>query len=654
MAKNNINQPKMTLQNIIALCEQGKFKEAKIHLNSLYKENSQDPEVLSLLGTVEVQLDQVKTGLEYLEASLKIEPRQANTLNNIGNVYFELKRYDKALAAFDKALEVKPEFFEVYYNQGRLYSALEEYSNAIASYEKLIKKTPLHLWAHINLGYAYFMVNAFEESLLAYKDALRINPSIPQLHNNIGLTQNKLNDHIAAINSFNKAIQLNPEHREAYLNLASTLIEMDEIDEAVKCYRALLKFDLDKKEVLEKLLSLNNKMENSIISFEDCNDLLSIDENSKIGLHSFAKYYEVIGEFDKAIEYALRLIKLYPDDSVGYFNLSRYRKFTIEDPLIKITEDKLIEHADKDQIQDMQFHFALGKMYDDCKEWDKAFYHFSEAKNLKKESSNDPYVAIKKIEDLKMRIQVFNKDLLKDLNQNQSDSKLPIFIVGMPRSGTTLIEQIISSHQKINSAGELKFWNTPLDFYEKSKEIDIKEIPRKYLNWIKEVGKYTDRIEHITDKMPNNFMNLGVILSFFPNAKVIHCKRDPLDNCWSIFTANLGEAHSYSVTQKDLGEYYRAYQNLMNYWDRIFPNKIFHSNYEDLIHNQVENTIKLLDFIGLEWDEACLNPHKNTNTIKTYSSWQARQPLYKTSLRRSTPYIKYLKDLIVALDYKTD
>jgi len=260
-------------------------------------------------------------------------------------------------------------------------------------------------------------------------------------------------------------------------------------------------------------------------------------------------------------------------------------------------------------------------------------------------------------------MQVFTRDFIEKNKFLGSDSEVPVFIVGMPRSGTTLTEQIISSHPQVMGAGEVVFWGRAPDaipytlgsmneYPECVTEMSVpkaKGIADKYLELIRKIVGPDTQSQRITDKMPHNFVHLGLIAMLFPNARIIHCKRDVMDNCLSIFFQNFGGAHPYAYDLINLGHHHLEYQRLMAHWHEALPGRIFDLNYEDVITAPEYWSRRLIEHVGLEWDDACLSPHRLERTVKTASHWQVRQPIYKTSVQRwknYEPHLGPLKELL--------
>jgi hypothetical protein len=310
----------------------------------------------------------------------------------------------------------------------------------------------------------------------------------------------------------------------------------------------------------------------------------------------------------------------------------------------KLTDENL------DDFEKLELYFALGKAYNDLEDYKNSFFHIDHANSLKKKITkynieND----VKLFNNIKS---FFSKISLNQLNFNK---KKIIFILGMPRSGTSLVEQIISSHKNVYGGGEIPILGQVFfEKFENNNQLNKNnEISTNFYNELIDIQKkYIEQISIIdnsqkvfTDKAPLNFRWIGFILSLFPNSKIIHCKRSKMDNCWSIYKNNFAGSLNFSNNLEDLGFFHNLYEELMSFWNNKFKDKIYNLSYEDLVSNPDAQIKLLIKFCGLDWDPNCLEFHKNTKTIKTVSFAQARKPIYKSSVNSSSKYFKYLNKL---------
>ncbi|MEQ1943939.1 sulfotransferase [Mesorhizobium sp. VNQ89] len=307
--------------------------------------------------------------------------------------------------------------------------------------------------------------------------------------------------------------------------------------------------------------------------------------------------------------------------------------------------------ADRDR---MNLHVAAGKICNDIGRYEEAIDHFRESKNP----------AVYDIDAFRRRVDTlvhsFTPSLISSKAGLGDPSELPVFVLGMPRSGTTLAEQICASHPAVFGAGEIAKLGSVLGLsgYAQSpsgkiqkppQELageEVKKLATEYLNFIRALSPDAQRI---VNKMPHNFQYIGMIALLWPNAKIIHCTRDPIDNCISCFMNSFNDRHTYNADFTTLGLYYREYHRLMQHWNALLPGKIYECNYETMIAYQEGETRRLIDFLGLPWDDACLRFYENERTVTTHSRWQVRQPIYKSSVKRWKKYGDKIQPLIDAL-----
>ena len=338
-----------------------------------------------------------------------------------------------------------------------------------------------------------------------------------------------------------------------------------------------------------------------------------------------------------------------------YQSLSTTRKFKADAPEFAAVRNE-IQNESYSEKDVAPLHFAAAKMSNDAGLHDEAMMHYMKAK-APSAASYDISAYERRVDQL---IALFNPMFLGTRKNFGDPSQKPVFIVGMPRSGTTLTEQIISSHPLVSGGGELgeisaiarslgdlpKLHDRFSGRLMMMKDVEAKQLAQRYLKFIARTSHAAARI---TDKMPHNFEQVGLIALLFPNATIIHCKRDPIDNCLSCYMNAFSEAHAYNTDLSKLGRYYRAYDRLMKHWHKVLPGRIFDSQYETLVEDQEGQSRKLIAHCKLFWDPACLSYTENERSVTTISRWQVRQPIYQTSMKRWKPYEKHLGPLIMAL-----
>lgn len=371
--------------------------------------------------------------------------------------------------------------------------------------------------------------------------------------------------------------------------------------------------------------------------------------------HNLAAIYRLVGEFELSEEHYLIALKLKPDYAEAYFNYSATRKFKSDEPILAELEQQSVrtDLADQDRCF---LGFAAGKIFNDVQEYDKAFA-FYEMGNRFKGATFDIDRFRK---DINRIITVFTAERIRELAACGHQSRVPVFIVGMPRTGTTLVEQILSSHPEIHGAGELPDISSISGTMSQhaSQKMDYPEcvpyLPGKVFSgfadaYLRRLRTFDQSAARIVDKMPGNFLHLGLLAIMFPHAKVIHCRRHPLDTCLSCYFQRFRRGHEYSFELTHVGLYFREYERLMQHWLEVLPTTPFDLHYADLVNQQEDVSRKLLEWTGIAWDDACLSFQDNSRPVTTASNWQVRRPMYRSGLDRWKNYDQYLDPLRDAL-----
>ncbi len=384
----------------------------------------------------------------------------------------------------------------------------------------------------------------------------------------------------------------------------------------------------------------------------------AITLNSRIAEyhHNLAAIYRLVGDFPLSEQHYLTALNLKPDYAEAYFNYSAARKFTVDDPVIPILEQQL-SRSDLSDPDRCFLGFAAGKIFNDIKDYDKAFLFYELGNRCKNAQFNIDQFR-REIDQL---ISFFSAERIQQLSSLGLSSQVPVFIVGMPRTGTTLVEQILSSHPEVHGAGELPDISSIAGTTKQYaiQNIDYPEcvafLPEKAFAgfadaYLRRLRTFNHSAIRIIDKMPANFLHLGLIAILFPEAKVIHCQRNPLDTCLSCYFQRFRQGHHYSFNLTHLGLYFREYQRLMQHWIDVLPMTPYTLHYSELVTDQEAVSRKLIDFIGICWDDRCLSFHDNDRPVTTASNWQVRRPMNRAGLDRWKNYDQYLGTLRETLE----
>ena len=631
------------------------MNEAKKLYLELLELAPEHPDVLHYLGLIDFQQGNLDEAERLFKKSIHLNKNPIH-LSNYALFAQHQKDYKKSIQLLKNAIELKPDYSSAWFNLGCIYSQLADFESAEEAYLSAIKIDKANIKALFNLASTQEILNKNDEVKLTIEKLLAVKSTSKNHYHTLGLALSRLKgkEYIPrAVDCFKKALTENPESIETYRALASMYVECNSPEKAYELYK---KIDIDQLDHRDLSLEYANCLVdvNKVKKAEQIyKKILDKEKNNLDALNGKANVYSLSGKFEDAEIIYKDIIRHDKLNYSAYFGLSNCKKFTEDD--VKIFQQ--LEENVKIKKNSKAF-FSLGKIYNDLKDYEKAAFYYKEAnelRNKRMDFNREEYT--KWIDSIES---IFNKKFRENTTSYGNPSELPIFILGAPRSGTTLVEQIIANHEKVFGAGELPY----IKMIAHDKYLDANErekFPEKILNYNninRDAEIYLDKIHsicnddsaiRITDKMPGNFTYLGYILSMFPNAKIIHLNRHPVDTCLSNYFQNFNSEYKYSFDIENLIFWYRRYYDQMVYWKNLYDDKILSVNYNDII-DDAENISKLIiKHCNLEWDENCLKHHQSNRTIHTASQWQARQPIYKSSKERWRNYEKYFPELIDGL-----
>jgi tetratricopeptide (TPR) repeat protein len=584
-----------TFRQAFLLHQQGKLTEAEQLYLTVLQLDPDSAEAHLNLGTALVQLNRLGEAIAHFEKAIAIKPDSPEALNNLGNALARLNRPDQSIVQFEKALAVSRHNAEPY------------------------------LRACYNLGMTLQALNRHEEAIPYYGRAIAIKPDYADAHNGLGDALMKCERVEEALTHYERLAAIRPDLAEAYNNLGVSLHALNRETEAITQFT--------------KALAIKS-------------DYADAYGNLGLALESIGRIEEATGAFEKAIDHAPTIARFYRW-------LFHCKKAVAGDrqlvPMIELAQ-RMASFPRGEQIE---LHFALGKVFADLKQYDLSFRHLLEGNALKRQE-----IAYDETETLCMfdRIRaIFSPELMLSKQGLGNRSAEPVFILGMPRSGSTLIEQILASHPRVFGAGELNDFNRAvtwltgklgvhLQFLEQIKTLtgeDLIRLGTRYLCGIRNIAPDAERV---TDKALANFRFAGLIHLALPNARIIHTRRDPVDTCVSCFSTLFARGQPFAYELGELGRYYRAYERLMDHWRAVLPEGVMlEVRYEQLVADFEGQARRIVAHCGLAWDEACLAFYKTQRPVKSASAPQVYQPLYNTSVGRGSCYGDLLGPLLDAL-----
>lgn len=528
---------------------------------------------------------------------------------------------NEALKIVEALIKKSPNVPLLYNIRGVCYQTIRELGNAIDDFSQATILKSDYAEAYCNLGVTYQEKGDLVSAVNAYKNAIDNDNNYPTAHNNLGKIFLASGEIDSSIEHLECAITLKSDFADAHNNLGSAFLRINKLNDAIKSYKKAIALKPD---------------------FAVANNNLGIA-------------YLRTGDPKLASKFFENAITITPGYATAHHNLSGVKVYKEKDKQVSLIESLLIEN-NLSQKERIYLNFALAKAYEDLGNHEELFKHLNEGNRIrKKEMSNSIADSEEHNELIKL---FFNSNNINNIKLTYRDSLpiRPIFIVGMPRSGTSLVEQIISSHHEVYGAGEVNnFHNIIMPIIEKHavnenynlKNDEFALIRKQYSNSLE---RFYANEKVITDKWILNFKTIGFILSAFPESKIVHLKRDARATCWSIYKHYFSdEGNRWAYDYQDLARFYKSYVGLMDYWHNLFPGKIYDISYEDLTSNQEKETRNLLKYCDLDWDENCLNFYTNTRAVKTASAVQVRNKMYQGSSDVWRQYSEHLKPLLDAL-----
>jgi tetratricopeptide (TPR) repeat protein len=498
--------------------------------------------------------------------------------------------------------------------QGNKSMARGAYDEAIAHYQDVVTLNPRHAIALNNLGSALYKLGRYREAEDSFFEAIRMQPDFPDALSNIGTALLLKGLYFDAEKFLRRALKLNPRFVDARINLGLTLSFSGRLRDAKSHFEKALKYEPRNAEAL-------------------------------FGLALLA---QTEGSFEQADTMISRALQANPRMPKALASQAAMRKMTSSDNAWLESAEE-VAASGLAPVDESELRFAIGKYYDDTEDFKLAFQNYKRANDLLKPLA-EPYDGGAYKHFVDTMISVYTPEAVARAADGASASRKPVFVIGMPRSGTSLTEQIIASHPSAKGAGELEFWSHAV--HEHAADIKDgrlgdstrKKLAEAYLRVLETKGGEALRV---VDKSPVNSDSIGVIHSVFPNARFLYMQRDPIDTCLSCYFQKFILTMNFTMDLSDLADYYRNHQRLMAHWRAVLPpGTILDVPYEQLVADQEGWTRKILDFLGLEWDSQVLDFQNTKRAVATASFWQVRQKIYKNSVLRWRHYERYIGPLL--------
>lgn len=562
---------------------QGRYQDVADCCSRVLAINPRQPVAHSLLGSAMVCLGRREEAIDHLTTARSLAPGDPDIGINLGNALYASGRVEEALDSFRRALMGRPEHPLANFGMGNCCLALGQWSEAVICYRKAYQVMSGDYDINMSLGKAYLNIGELDKAIECYQRAAKLIAK-PSVALCELATATQLQGNLKqALGYIEQSVKYDPGNAYARVEQADIIYKLGRIEKSHELIRELA----EEGQVFPHIVSVWGHL---CHHFDECREVIALGES-------------------------------------------------------------LIDNSHLSKANATKLHYTLGKLYDAAGGYDSAFAHYSQANGIMPENfDRNGHRAM--VDSL---IAAYNRDSIASLPRSACQDRRPVFILGMPRSGTSLLEQILASHSDVFGAGELSDIKNLAKEVFRGKEaglptflqaIDQKALDTLAGRYLDSIGKLGGGARRITDKMPANFLWLGLIWQLFPQARIIHCRRDPRDTCLSIYFQQFTKGHKYASDLGDLAFYYREYERLMEHWYEVLELPILEVNYAQLVGDMEGHARKLVQFLDLEWDDRCLDFHKSARATATASWDQVRQPVHTKSVARWRRYRSHLGPLI--------
>jgi tetratricopeptide (TPR) repeat protein len=650
-----------TFRQARQLHQAGELSRAQSLYEQVLRDDPAQAEVLFLLGVVCGQQNHLDEAIAYYRRALALQPDDANVIFHLGITCQSRGLHEEAAEHFRHCLRLRPDHATAWLSLGNTHLQFGQLDDAIRHFREAIRLDPNLGPAYLNLAHSLQRQGNLQQAADCLRDCLARQPNYAEAHFNFGNLLVALRRREEAAAHFDEAIRLQPAFAPAYNNRGNVALDLGDVDEAIGYFEKAIKARPDYVEAQVSLggaLAERRDIEGAVEAYKQA---LRVQPTNPRAHNNLAEAYLDLGDSQQAQTHLREAARLNPAFIRPLLHLAANGFYSAAEPGVEEIKSRLTD-ARLSRDATSQLHFILGYVHDRAGDTEAAFEHFRQGNALRRAilqqngTAFDPdanTIAMNRL------IEYFTPEYFERTRGFGLESEVPVFIVGMPRSGSTLVEQILSAHSQVHGAGEIKDVNRLVielstrlggteTYPESLSKMDTalaREFAEKHLEQLKNRDSSAARV---TDKMLDNFFHLGLLATLFPKSRVIHCKRDPRDVCLSCYF-QFFRGLRFTWDLNDLGRCHRDYERVMAHWKNVLPIPMLEVVYEDVVADLETESRRIVNFCGLEWQDRCLRFHENERKVHTMSRVQVRQPIYKSSVARWKRYEAHLEPLLKAL-----
>ena len=648
--------PRSLFNDILELLQARQPEQALSRCREALAGYPEDVNILGLLGATLGDQGQFEEAEQVLNQVIDLAPTFAKPYEDLGTLLMQQQRAEEAIPLLEKSVRLDPKMEVAHFQLGKALALVGRGKEADAAFERSFALSPER--GMMARAAEHHQAGRLEQAEKLCRQVLQKNPRHVDALRMLGLIAAAAGDLEDAEHLLRQALDHAPDHVPAMFELGRVMKELDRPEQAIEVYREILAQQPDNAKAhfrLAGVLGPAALTEESAAAYRRCLDLVPNHAGAWLGLGHMLK---TLGQQDEGIAAYQRCLEIEPDFGEAYYSLANLKTYRFDDGQIEEMKSRVAK-AEVTDISEVNFLFALAKAYEDRGEFDQAWHYYEEG-NAKQRMlvSYDPVQTETANDDL---VAFFNAGFFEHTAGAGNPDPSPIFVLGMPRSGSTLVEQIIASHSQVEGTSELPYIGRLSKSLNRNRADGMRypkvlsELAPRHFHRLGE--EYLQmaamhRVEgtpRFIDKMPNNFPSVGFIHSILPNAKIIDARRHPLDACLGNLKQLYAKGQTFSYDQSDIGEYYLQYERMMDHWDSVLPGKVLRVQYEDTVADLAAQVARILEFLDLPWEDNCLNFHDTERAVRTASSEQVRQPIYTSGVgfwRNYAPYLEELQEVL--------
>jgi tetratricopeptide (TPR) repeat protein len=643
---------KSVFAEVLELINSGQLTEAESICNNTLSQHPNDPNINGLLGALLVKMKNFEEAEKRLRRTIELAPTFAKPHEDLGFVLLEQNRPEEAIDVLEKATRLDPKLNLAFLNLGKALAAVGKGKEADAAFEKSFELSPEHKL--LARAVECLQEKRFDEAERICREILQNNPRNVEAIRLMGRMATRQNRVGMAEIQYRRALEIAPDYTGVIVDLGKLLRDDDRFEDSIACFKRAIEMEPDNARLHDLLASALAPAAQNYEAIEAHQKAIELNPKLSIAWLGLGHMLKTVGRQKEAIEAYHRCYELEPDIGAIQWSLANLKTYQFTDEEIEDMEAK-IKRDDLGPESEVNFLFALAKAWEDRKEFDRAWHYYEEGNS--KRRMDEIYDAAETEFANDMVIDVFSTELLeKNAGAGNTDPS-PIFVIGLPRSGSTLIEQILASHSLVEGTSELPYVTRIVRSLNRNRadginypkavdELDNRHfvaMGQDYINFSQ--MHRTEGRQYFIDKNPNNFPAVGLIHLMLPNAKIIDARRHPMDACFSGYRQLFAKGQPFTYDLTDIGEYYLQYQRMMDHWHEVLPGRVLTVQYEEVVTDFENQVRRLLDYCGLPFEEDCLNFYDTDRPIRTASSEQVRQPIYTQSLGRWRQYEQHLDEL---------